>query len=243
MNSGGAARLADRLPWLSDESPKRSRRWSPELVAWAAVATILISGTSYRAGFESRGSSEGAKERADTSKVSLSTPYPLAPSASDANEPSRGVSDPPPTISHEQELGAASETAEPDRVPKKEVSKDRPPESIGDAPAQSAIDEASLWPVGKVEGASGRLLRVGNFGSPEEAGERWRTTLRQYPDMQRLPMRVVPMKSLRTGQIQYRIQIGTTSQTHSDELCRKLRAIEQSCTKIGADDGIGDSRM
>lgn len=242
MNS--AARPADRLPWLADEPPKRCRRWSPELVTWAAVATILISAISYRAGIESRGSTDVEEERGYTSKVALPAPPPLAPSTSNADEPSRAASDSASTISHQQEAGAPSEPAEQiaNRLPKK-VTKDRGSGSQGDVSLENAADEAPLWPLDKVEGASGRLLRVGNFGSAEEASERWRTALRQYPDMQRIPTRVVPMKSLRTGQTQYRIQIGTTSRAHSEELCRKLRAIEQSCTMIGADEGTVESRM
>ena len=88
MTSGGAARRADRLPWLSDKPQQQGYRWSRELVAWAVLAAMLISAISYRAGQESRAAANSAKESDDTSSAVLPEPYSLAPAASNTVVPS-----------------------------------------------------------------------------------------------------------------------------------------------------------
>jgi hypothetical protein len=54
-----------------------------------------------------------------------------------------------------------------------------------------------------------------------------------YPGMKRIPALVVPVQSLRNGQTYYRLQMGTTSQAHSEVLCQRMRIIGQSCVVIG----------
>jgi hypothetical protein len=42
----------------------------------------------------------------------------------------------------------------------------------------------------------------------------------------------VPVQSLRNGRTYYRLQMGTTSQAHSEVLCQRMRMIGQSCVVI-----------
>jgi hypothetical protein len=51
--------------------------------------------------------------------------------------------------------------------------------------------------------------------------------------MRRLRAVVVPNPSLRTGQMLYRLQFGTTSQAHSEILCQRMRIVAQSCVTVG----------
>ena len=51
--------------------------------------------------------------------------------------------------------------------------------------------------------------------------------------VERLPALVVPVRSLRSGRVYYRLQMGTTSQAHSAVLCQRMRMNGQSCVVIG----------
>ena len=104
--------------------------------------------------------------------------------------------------------------------------------------AQIANDsvEQGIWPADTVEGASGKLVRVGKFTTAGEAEEGWHKVLRQYPGMQRLSALPVPIKSLRDGHVYYRLQIGTNSLEHSEVLCNRVQNMHQSCTIIGTDE-------
>ena len=97
--------------------------------------------------------------------------------------------------------------------------------------------------VATIEGASGRIVRIGQFQSVAEAETAWRSALHRYPGMTRLTTLVVPIQSLRDGRTHYRIQVGTTSHAHSEVLCQRSLELNQSCTVIGLDERTGESRM
>jgi hypothetical protein len=94
-------------------------------------------------------------------------------------------------------------------------------------------DQLQPWPVRVIEGASGRLVRIGAFATPHQAKRGWWAITRMNPALKRLPALVVPVQSLRNGQVYYRLQMGTTSQAHSAVLCQRMRMIAQSCVVIG----------
>jgi len=246
MTSGGAPRPADRLPWLSDEPQRPRLSLRRELVGWAVMATILVAAISYRAGLNSRSADENAKKLGDTTIVSLPKVRPLGPSTLDNDAGSRVEATPIPAVPRGDKVRSPDENAEKivDRLSKRvgHASVDKLRDTKKDQRADHETDQQSLWSAERVEGASGRLVRVGNFRSAEEANEGWRATMRKYPGMQRLPTRVVLIQSLRDGLTQYRIQVGTTSQAHSEVLCQRVRAIHQSCTVIGVDEG-SETRM
>jgi hypothetical protein len=104
------------------------------------------------------------------------------------------------------------------------------------AAAASAADPLTLWPVRVVDGAAGRLVRVGTFSTAHKAKKGWWAIVRMNPALKRLPALVVPVRSLRNGQVYYRLQMGTTSQAHSEVLCQRMRMIAQSCVVIGVGD-------
>ena len=89
------------------------------------------------------------------------------------------------------------------------------------------------WPVREVDGASGRMVRIGTFASARQAKRGWWKVVGTYPGMKRIPALVVPVQSLRNGQTYYRLQMGTTSQAHSEVLCQRMRIVGQSCVVIG----------
>jgi hypothetical protein len=89
------------------------------------------------------------------------------------------------------------------------------------------------WPADVSTNANGRVVRVGTFNSRLQAKQGWQRIVRVYPGMRRLRAVVVPNPSLRTGQMLYRLQFGTTSQAHSEILCQRMRIVAQSCVTIG----------
>jgi len=88
------------------------------------------------------------------------------------------------------------------------------------------------WPASVSQGAYGRVVRIGAYGSRRQAKLGWWKVIRRYPGMRRLKAVVAPVQSP-SGRTYYRLQFGTTSQAHSEVLCQRMRAIAQSCAVIG----------
>jgi hypothetical protein len=88
------------------------------------------------------------------------------------------------------------------------------------------------WPPTVVQGASGRLVQVGAFGSIHQAKRGWWFMVRAYPAMAHLPAVVRPARNSH-GRVFYRFQVGTTSQAHSEVLCQRMVKISLSCAVIG----------
>jgi mRNA-degrading endonuclease toxin of MazEF toxin-antitoxin module len=105
------------------------------------------------------------------------------------------------------------------------------------APNPAQVDPLHPWPVRVIDGAAGRLVRIGAFASAHKAKRGWWAIVRANPALERLPALVVPVRSFRTGRVYYRLQMGTTSQAHSAVLCQRIRMIAKSCVVIGAGEG------
>jgi hypothetical protein len=88
------------------------------------------------------------------------------------------------------------------------------------------------WPASQSQGAKGRIVRIGAFGSREQAKLGWRRMVRAYPALAHLKATVVSDRNSR-GRRFYRFQIGTTSQAHSEVLCQRMGKIEFSCAVVG----------
>ena len=89
------------------------------------------------------------------------------------------------------------------------------------------------WPVRVIDGAAGRLVRIGAFSSVHQAKRGWWAIVRASPSLTRLPALVVRVRSLRNGRRYYRLQMGTTSQAHSEVLCQRMQSIRFSCAVVG----------
>ena len=90
----------------------------------------------------------------------------------------------------------------------------------------------ALWPAWQSQGAAGRVVRVGAFGSRQQAKLGWRAMVRDYPAVAHLQATVVEVRNSR-GRPFYRFQIGTTSQAHSEVLCQRMTRIRLSCAVVG----------
>jgi hypothetical protein len=76
------------------------------------------------------------------------------------------------------------------------------------------------------------MVRVGTYASLEQGKRAWSRLARVYPGIKKMPAVVTDIPSLRDGKTYYRLQIGTTSQAHSEVLCQRMRTIGQSCVVV-----------
>ena len=243
MTDSRVALGMDRLPWLPDE-PARTRQSSGNLLGWAAFAILLVAGLAYWLGQRSAEDASLAPESSlarPEATIRLpdaaARPTEVQPVTAPKVEP---IAAPPIPIMESQ---PAQRRAPVERVrarPEAVVE-----ETPGDAEAESQLDQTIAaqeapkksvamgpWPVRAVEGASGRLVRVGAFRTARQAKKGWWAIVKVNPTLKRLPALVVPVQSQRNGNVYYRLQMGTTSQAHSAVLCQRMRMIAQSCVVI-----------
>jgi len=237
-----AQAAADRLPWLSDEPtpPQRRTTSSREVAGWASAAVLLIAGASYWMGAHS-----GQKLPAPTQAARPSTTVAL---------PQPQVTEPPqPQVALEPEPQVVPAPvrqvpiARP-RIEKRPVHRQPAEAPIEEAPAavapppvalpapqpvpSAAPKPLTLWPATQSQGADGRIVRIGAFGSRLQAKLGWRYMVEIYPAVAHLPAAVVETRNSR-GRAFYRFQIGTTSQAHSEVLCQRMERIRLSCAVVG----------
>jgi hypothetical protein len=238
MNDARAVVGMDRLPWLDDEPKPRVVAGVKlrELLGWVVAGALLIAGASYWFGFRSGRTLETGP---------IAVPSPSEPAAriklpeprTEAVAPTL-VAGPSvePVVRHGRSTPAKRERARPPT--KRQASK--APETRS-APAPAAVSPPApvarsgypaLWPATESKGASGRIVRIGAFGSREQAKLGWRRMTRAYPAVGRLPATVVTTRNSR-GRTFYRFQIGTTSQAHSEVLCQRMQRIRFSCAVVG----------
>jgi hypothetical protein len=248
MSDSRVALGLDRLPWLADE-PARMRRPTGNLLGWATAAILLVAGLAYWLGLKSadRGSPKASLVQPNATvrlpdAAGQSRPSEVQPVTTPRIEP---IAAPPIPILESQE--SAPRKARVERVRPRIVSTAETAEAAT-AP-ESALTEtvaaqeapkpvvSGPWPVRVVDGASGRLVRVGAFRTAHQAKKGWWAIVRMNPALKHLPALVVPVQSLRNGRVYYRLQMGTTSQAHSTVLCQRMRMIAQSCVVIEQREG------
>jgi len=228
MNHVGTVGDAERLPWLTDDKPRSNWR-GPSLLAVGVLAALLVAGVSYWAGMQT--APQGSNDIAPSATVDLPEPMVGTPE----------VILPEPTVADAEPQRIAAPEAEPQRAttaidrrePVRARSKAAPAAKAAAKPAEPKKAVLKPWPVRDVDGASGRMVRIGTFASSRLAKKGWWKVVGTYPGMKKIPTLVVPVASLRNGKTYYRLQMGTTSQAHSEVLCQRMRIIGQSCVVIG----------
>jgi hypothetical protein len=257
MTDSSVAVGTDRLPWLADEPRPRPGQRPGNLLAWVLAASLLIAGLAYWLGLRG-GNPRPVQPSAEavarpTTTVPLPQARPLdAPQVQPEVEtnpmpsiepvaapqvPSLHKASPVPAPVGKRELKAVS-AASPDGETTVSADAEAEPTAGDDTtPAAKAAVKSNEhpdrpWPVRVTDGASGRLVRVGAFTSAHQAKRAWWAMMRNNPTLKRLPALVVPAPSLRDGRTYYRLQMGTTSQAHSEVLCQRMRSIGQSCVVI-----------
>lgn len=250
MNEAQAAAGIDRLPWLSDEPARKAppaKRARRDSTGWAAAAVLLVAGTSFWLGTRSQ-SPEASSERASAPAQTVIVPEPHA------GEPNVHVAPQPEVLPAPAPEVRAARVPEvrstpqpvlhlPRREPVRRVvvvrenseapaTAEAKPAAAKPAPLARTSTPLRAWPARVTNGASGRLVQIGAYGSRLQAKQGWVKMVRAYPAVQRLQAVVVETRNSR-GRHFYRFQIGTTSQAHSEVLCQRMQRIDLSCAVVG----------
>ncbi len=248
MADSGLAYDPDRLPWLTEERKLRLKRGSPPLLLWALIAGLLVAGVSYWLGMQSSPQSDDFTDNARTSAsppaatVRLPEPAAVEPRAEQVRPAPmpdvQPVAEPAPVRIPQASPARKAKSSVSRRAsakPKaKSVSRLARVKAAQSKRRVAARRPAAMqaWPASVSQGAYGRVVRIGAFGTRRQAKQGWWNVIRRYPGMRRLKAVVAPVQS-RTGRTYYRLQFGTTSQAHSEVLCQRMRSISQSCAVIG----------
>ena len=238
---------ANRLPWLTDDKKRRKKPagWVASFVAASSVA--LIAAGSFWLGMNGGLLPQPAAQNASEASIYLSEPEllqaePMMPQVEPSQLP------PPVALSAQEEVrmeappvrrvaakGAAA-AAHRSRPTRKATSKSEPVEDT------DALNYANPW---KSTGVSGRMVRVGAYSSLDKGKDAWSRLAQLSPAIKQLPAVVTDIPSP-TGRTLYWLQIGTTSQAHSEVLCQRMRAMGQRCVVVdvaGARKDSGNERQ
>jgi len=229
MSRVEAAAAMDRLPWLPDEPAKHAaHRRSGRALMLALVVAVAVSAF----WFGTRRADEQAMRPATSPRPAATVRLPAARQAIPA-PPQVKIAPVPeiePVVAPPTPVIEAPPTVT--RTPPKTIAPPR--EEVSAAPAvEAAPSPPQPWPVRVIEGADGRLVRVGAFNSVHQAKRGWWAIVRVNPALKHLPALVVRVQSRRNGRVYYRLQMGTTSQAHSAVLCQRMRMIAEPCVVIG----------
>jgi hypothetical protein len=247
MVQARAATPSERLPWLADEpaAPSRPRRYPP-IAALVAAVLLAVAAASYWLGFSGQTPSR-PQGRTITTNPSSGQPHLAEP------QQPQVILQPAPqvNIAPQRELALATprpirrSEPHPNGTQAELSSADESSASAGAqsaaapeattpavSPPRSAPARLTAWPASQSAGASGRIVRIGAFGSRQQAKLGWRYMVQAYPAVAHLKATVVGERNSR-GRHFYRFQIGTTSQAHSEVLCQRMERIRLSCAVVG----------
>lgn len=234
------AQGADRLPWLTEERPSRRRTGAWRRALLGLVGIGLVAAVFYWIGLSNslRERQDQAARSRDTVRVDVAPVAPTdAVSGDDMPEVKPLPVPPPVTLPRQDEVRPVLEAPGIRRA----IHRPAPPRT---APVRAVVEpkpakrpETRPQPLGfsnpwESAGASGRMVRVGTYSSLRQGKQAWSKLAKVYPAMKRMPAVVTDIPSLRNGRTYYRLQIGTTSQAHSEVLCQRMRAIGQSCVVV-----------
>jgi len=242
MSQARAAAGMDRLPWLADEpTPPTKRGGNRSAAALAVGGTLLVAGLSYWIG------AHGWHRQAPPAPHSATTVALPAPRPAEPQQP-QVILEPEPQVTPapQREVPMATPRVERRQVEKtaapapKEAETPSTADSAAPAPsvtpeaqpAQAAFKPLTVWPAWQSQGSAGRIVRIGAFGTRDQAKLGWRYMVQAYPAVAHLKATVVGESNSR-GRHFYRFQIGTTSQAHSEVLCQRMEKIHLSCAVVG----------
>lgn len=244
------AAAADRLPWLADEPvPKPVNKRRGGLFAWAAALAAIVAAGGFWIGQRSVQAPASLPSRHAQSSMTVRLPPPRPVGPAEVRIPAerevRQAQVPEVHPSPVREVRIPSPPAERSRpVPPSKAKilakseKETPEVTAQTSPVTATSKPAEDFVVPKpwnprvVEGAAGRLVQVGAFGSIHQAKRGWWFMVHDYPAMAHLPAVVRQTRNSR-GRTFYRFDVGTTSQAHSEVLCQRMTKVGLSCAVIG----------
>ena len=229
------ARDFERLPWLTDDvrrrPNKRSATWVVAFLAASAVA--IIAALSFWLGMNGTLAPKPAVQTQPETRVDLPAADPLFEPAPFQPEPVMPRVEPAPlpapvVIRQQEEVRVASASRRRDVVHRTKTTRPKAAAAAKKVPEKKTVAYSNPW---KSDGVSGRMVRIGAYGSLEKGKKAWSQLAQLSPSFKRLPAVVTDLPS-RTGRIYYWLQVGTTSQAHSEVLCQRMRSIGQSCLVV-----------
>jgi len=234
MSDARTASGFDRLPWLADEVAPPAKSRSLGFLLLVIAGALAIAAASYWIGRTS-GTVPLAKPKASRPSTTIALPEarPAEPQVPLERVPEVRP-DVAPTVAPEPQR-EVSIPRPPVRQLSKAVPPKKPPKAIAAKPAPAVRAQPApltLWPSARSAGAAGRLIQVGAFGTRYQAKRGWWAMVRAYPALKGLPTVVTDARNSR-GKRFYRLQIGTTSQAHSEVLCQRMEKIRYSCAVVG----------
>jgi len=254
MSQAEAAAGLDRLPWLADEpsrlpQAKRAGGGSRGVVIWAIAAILLVAAASYWMGTRGWEPTQSLQSKAQRPSTTVQVPQPVATEPAQPQvvfQPAPQVSPPAarevPMRTPRAEKRSIVRRAESSPVPgidtaavlEKVIAEQNAADSKAAASVKASPDAKPLkaWPASQSQGAKGRIVRIGAFGSRQQAKLGWRHMVGAYPAVAHLKATVVSDRNS-LGRHFYRFQIGTTSQAHSEVLCQRMEKIHFSCAVVG----------
>ena len=237
----------NRLPWLTDNARRRKKSggWVVSLVAASSVA--VIAAVSFWLGMNGALRPQPAAQSASEASLYLSQPELLQP---EPIMPQVEPSPVPPAVAlpGQDELRLEAPPVRRVAAKKAAAAAHRSSSKKATAAKSKAVEDtnerkyANPW---KSIGVSGRMVRVGAYSSMEKGKDAWSRLAQLSPAIKQLPAVVTDIPSP-TGRTLYWLQIGTTSQAHSEVLCQRMKAIGQSCVVVdlaGARKDTGDERQ
>lgn len=233
------AAAADRLPWLPDE-PERKPKRGHGLLRWFIAPVLLAAAGGFWFGVRSVHTVAPSHKQQAAPSTTIRVPPARVRQAPQVHIPAQPQVQPLPAREVRPSLVRELHISPP------RVSKNAPDRTYGPtsetpelpqhvAPAPVAVPlfvAPTPWNPRVFEGANGRIVEIGAFGSTHQAKVGWRYMVRAYPAVAHLPAVVRPSQNSK-GRAFYRFQIGTTSQAHSEILCQRMRRITLSCAVVG----------
>lgn len=233
----------DRLPWLPDEPSPAPARWQPgSVVAWTAAGAIaIVAAGAFWLGarnLNAQGPQDHRRDEASTT-VRLPAARTLEPQVSIPAQPQVPPVAAPevrPAPVHEVRIVAPrpvkSRAAPAPKAPSREKAEPQTANIAAPPPPTARFAPPRPWDPRIFQGASGRLVQIGAFGTTHQAKQGWWFMVRAYPAVAQLPAVVRTSRNSR-GRVFYRFQVGTTSQAHSEILCQRMQRIALSCAVVG----------
>ena len=223
---------------LTRSKPRLDNR-KGEMLAVAAVATIVVAGASYWIGMRTAIGGDGPVAVFD--QFTMPRPQPtVVPPVPVAASPGLSASHPgaPP------EPAGSAAPPEPIQAPiaaEERKSTGAAPSKPSDGAATRTAPEAEAdsrqgSAAKETKAPSDQMVRIGRYATQGDAEKGWATVLNRRPGMKSLRVVPVPIKSLRDGKTYYRMQIETTSRAQSEVVCKWVHDLDQNCTVLGSDE-------
>ncbi len=247
MSQAQAVAETDRLPWLADEPLPERRAIRPGVAVLAIAVALIVAAAAYWIGSHAIERPVGAPPAPPPVNAVRNQQPPAAapeqvPALPQVNlEAAPQVAPVPvPQVPIAKAHVVRRSVARPHPAPKSPEAASTDEQTTAAEGSQEGTDETAkpatkplkLWPATQSDGAHGRIVRIGAFGSREQAKLGWRYMVRSYPAVAHLPATVVGDRNS-NGDHFYRFQIGTTSQAHSEVLCQRMERIQFSCAVVG----------